>query len=148
MREFRHAAAETLNQLVEEARRTDRRITKLGTDMSLPDADFLTLLHEYENDINQAGIRACIFGHTVENHLHVNLLPKDYEEYEKGKELIRTWAVRLKEKGGEIVCEHGIGKLKRDLLKEILSESEIQKYRNLKEKMDPCNVWNQGNIFR
>ena len=120
MKAFRHAAAETTNLFIEEMRLKEKRITKLGTDMSLANQDFITVLHMYREGLREKGLYGCIFGHIGDNHLHVNILPKDYEEYERGVTLIRTWAEQTKSKGGQIICEHGIGKLKKKILEGIL----------------------------
>lgn len=144
---FRHGAAETANLYIEERRREEERITKLGTDMMLGEQSFSEILADYEADIEKSGLKGCVFGHALENHLHINLLPADYDEYEKGIELIKEWAEKAKEKQGKVIVEHGIGKLKRKILGTTVSAEYLELCHALKDKMDAGNRFNRGNIF-
>lgn len=144
---FRHGAAETANLFIEEKHREDKRITKLGTDMIIGEDSFSAVLEGYEEGIRKAGLRGCMFGHALENHLHINLLPENYEAYVQGIELIRRWAAEAKEKHGQVAGEHGIGKLKQQILGDAVPETYVQLCRELKEKTDPYGRLNEGNIF-
>lgn len=144
---FRHGAAETVNLCIEEARRKEPRITKLGTDMAVTDMLFSDVLSCAYQDLEKEGLAGCVFGHALENHLHINILPKDYEEYVKGIGLIRKWAACVKEHQGKIAGEHGIGKLKKELLSGFISGQYMNLCSQLKETFDGGNLWNKGNIF-
>ena len=144
---FRHAAAETANLYIEEQRRKDDRITKLGTDMMIGNQTFKELLDQYETDMKDAGLEGCIFGHALENHLHVNILPEDYAAYEKGVELIRNWAEQTIKLHGIMSAEHGVGKLKRQILGDWVPEEYQELCRKLKAYMDSDDRLNQGNIL-
>ena len=78
LRLLRHAAPEAVNRLIDTARQTDARITKLGTDMRLAHIPLSELIELYQTDIAASGLKAAIFGHAVDGHLHVNILPRDY----------------------------------------------------------------------
>jgi FAD/FMN-containing dehydrogenase len=45
---------------------------------------------------------------------------------------------------GSIAAEHGIGRLKRDLLPGIKSQTELDLMRTLKSALDPDNRFNPG----
>lgn len=143
---FRHGAAETANLYIEEARRNDARITKLGTDMAVSDMPFSEVLANVKEDLEDVGLRGCVFGHAMENHLHVNILPDDYDDYVKGISLIRKWVSEVREHHGQIALEHGIGKLKRRILDGLLPEQHVKLCGELKAELDAGNVWNRGNI--
>jgi len=147
MHAFRHAAAETANLLIEEARRTEPRITKLGTDIPQKHKTLKEAVELYQSDLNSEGIDFCMFGHCRDMHLHVNILPKTYEEYQKGKEMIGVWIKTVQHEEGKIGAEHGIGKLKKKWRDYILSEEEQQQMLELKEVMNPDGIWNKANIF-
>lgn len=147
MHSFRHAAAETTNLYIEELRRNDKRITKLGTDMSVENSNFYNITNQYRSDAREHGLECCIFGHGYNNHVHVNLFPKTYEEYLIGIRLIRKWAKEVQSLGGKIACEHGIGKLKKELLSDFIPEDYISICDALKKEFDPKNIFNQGNII-
>lgn len=146
-RAFRHAAPETANLFIEEKRRDDKRITKLGTDMSIDDESFSQILKEYRSSLESSGLKGCVFGHGLENHLHVNILPENYDEYVKGVELIRKWASDYKSKKGKIICEHGIGKLKKQILSDLLPKDYIDECKALKDEFDKDMILNRGNIL-
>lgn len=147
MRSFRHAAAETTNLFIEEMRRTDPRITKLGTDMSLSNADFMKVIKHYEEDVENSNLKSCIFGHVFDNHMHVNILPKSFEEYTRGIELMKKWMQEVLKEEGSVVGEHGIGKLKKEFFFEYIPKDYIQVCKDLKQEFDPNGFWNPGNIF-
>ena len=143
---FRHAAAETVNLFIEEQHREDGRITKLGMDM-LSEGTFADVLEAFAEELAAAGLKGCIFGHAMENHLHVNILPETYEEYCRGVELVRRWALRIKNEQGALIGEHGVGKLKREMLGDLLPEEYIEKCKKAKELFDAENMLNRGNIL-
>jgi D-lactate dehydrogenase (cytochrome) len=147
LRDFRHAAAESVNFLIESIRQKEPRITKLATDMSLEEASFKSVVKKYEEDIDKADLKACIFGHIGGNHLHVNILPGNYEEYKRGTALIEKWTKEIVEKHGKISNEHGIGKLKRDIFLKTASKDYLEEIRRLKNTYDAVGMWNPGNMI-
>lgn len=147
LRSFRHAAAESVNLCVEENRKQCEKLTKLGTDYTQKNKTFSALLAESRFQLQQVGIEAVIFGHAGENHLHINLLPKNMDEYENGCRLFRQWALDSMEESGIFPGEHGIGKLKKSIFHNLLAPEYMSTYRMLKEKYDAGNLINRGNII-
>ena len=49
--------------------------------------------------------------------------------------------------GGTISAEHGIGKLKRDYLRELYGEDHLKEMAALKRAFDPAGILGRGNIF-
>ena len=147
MHAFRHAAAETANLFVEEARRKDDRITKLGSDMTAAGRGFALCLEECRSTLEEKSLDACIFGHALENHIHINILPACYEEYMDGIAVMRQWAEEIRRTGGKVVGEHGVGKLKKKILEGLLPEELLEESRALKESCDKGNRLNRGNII-
>ncbi len=147
MHAFRHAAAETANLFVEEARRKDDRLTKLGSDMTAAGDSFAECLSDCRSTLEEKGLDACIFGHALENHIHVNILPTCYEDYLAGIAVMRQWAEEIRRTGGKVVGEHGVGKLKKRILEGLLPEELLEESRALKERYDKRNRLNRGNII-
>ncbi|MEI7879644.1 MAG: FAD-binding oxidoreductase [bacterium] len=141
---FRHAVPEAVNLLIGERQRTDPSIIKLGTDMSVPDAELEEVMAMYCGDLASAGLESVIFGHIGNNHVHVNILPRDKFEYDRGKALYQSWAKRIVAMGGSVSAEHGIGKLKTQLLALMLGEEGIAQMRALKRLFDPGASMNPG----
>ncbi|MEO0068462.1 MAG: FAD-linked oxidase C-terminal domain-containing protein, partial [candidate division WOR-3 bacterium] len=49
--------------------------------------------------------------------------------------------------GGQVSAEHGIGTLKKRLLKKGLGEAEINLMKRVKRALDPDNILNPGKIL-
>ena len=147
MRLFRHALPEAVNQLIAERNRKYPELTKLGTDMSVPDERLEEIMTLYRQGLDREKLEHVIFGHIGNNHVHVNILPREPEEYERGKKLYVEWAKQVVEMGGSVSAEHGIGKLKRDFLKMMFGDDGIEQMRVLKAHFDPEGRLNPGNLF-
>jgi D-lactate dehydrogenase (cytochrome) len=116
LKSFRHATPEAVNLLIDERRREYPELVKLGTDMSVPDEHLEGLMAIYDSGLAANELESVIFGHIGDNHVHVNILPRDMDEYARGKELYLMWAEDVVRLGGSVSAEHGIGKLKPQFL--------------------------------
>ena len=88
-----------------------------------------------------------VYGHFGNGHTHLNMLPKDQDDFIKSKKIysqICSEAVRLK---GTVSAEHGIGKMKREYLLLMYGEDMIRQMARLKLVFDPQRNLNIGNIF-
>ena len=147
LKAFRHAVPEQVNALIAERKRTHPDLTKLGTDLSVPDGKLRDVMRLYRRDLATAGLQHVIFGHIGNNHLHVNILPRDMEEYATGKRLYRAWAEQAVAWGGSVSAEHGIGRLKTDLLEAMYGKEGIDAMRRLKALFDPAGRLNPGRLW-
>ncbi len=136
-RKFRHALPETVNTLISERRKAHPKITKLGTDMAVPDEHLAAILSVYRRALNANKLEYVIFGHIGNNHLHVNILPRDHDEYALGKSLYAAFAKEVLAMKGSISAEHGIGKLKKGFLQMMLGDDGIEQMRAVKKVFDP-----------
>jgi D-lactate dehydrogenase (cytochrome) len=144
---FRHAVPEAVNLLIDARRRDAPELTKLGTDMAVPDERLDEVLALYRSRLEENGLEHVMFGHIGNNHVHVNVLPRSMDEYRKGKDLYEEWADAVAAMGGTVSAEHGIGKLKKALLKKMYGEKAIAEMRDLKKLFDPNGILNRGNLF-
>ncbi len=144
---FRHATPEAVNLLIDRRRRDCPALTKLGTDMSVPDAQLEAVMKLYRDDLAAAGLEYVIFGHIGNNHVHVNILPRSLEEMEQGKVLYGRWARAVVAMGGSVSAEHGIGKIKVALLETRFGPEGIAAMRAVKRLFDPAGLLNPGNLF-
>ena len=76
LRKFRHAVPEAVNLLIDERRRHEPALTKLGTDMAVPDDGLEAVIALYRQGLARTGLEHVIFGHIGNNHVHVNILPR------------------------------------------------------------------------
>jgi D-lactate dehydrogenase (cytochrome) len=147
LKDFRHAVPECVNRLIDERRKQEPGLTKLGTDLSVPDTELEAVIDLYRSGIAETGIQSVIFGHIGNNHVHVNLIPRNMEEYARGKALYLKWAEWVVARGGSVSGEHGIGKLKRDMLRMMYSDAGIRAMQDVKRAFDPLGRLNPGNLF-
>jgi D-lactate dehydrogenase (cytochrome) len=143
----RHAVPESVNMLISERKRIHPSITKLGTDLSVPDGCLRDVMAMYHRDLRAAGLDYVIFGHIGNNHLHVNILPATPEDYARGKTLYLDWARRVVEMGGSVSAEHGIGKLKTAMLEIMFGTDGIAQMRAVKCVFDPLMLLNRGTLI-
>ena len=147
LKNFRHAIPESVNLLIDGRRKKEPRLTKLGTDLAVPNEYLKEILISYHSDLKERGLEYVIFGHIGDSHLHVNILPHDLAQYEQGKKLYLSWAEKAVGMGGTVSAEHGIGKLKKDLFKQMYGEKGLDQMRALKHSFDPSGTLNDGNLF-
>jgi D-lactate dehydrogenase (cytochrome) len=142
LREFRHALPVLMNEWF--ARHNQR---KVSTDMSVPDAEFAGMLRFYQQTLEPSGLRYAIFGHIGDNHVHVNILPRNDDEAAKAREIYLQFLKRAAGVGGTLSAEHGIGKLKRDYLRLFYTDENLREMAALKRVFDPAGILGRGNIF-
>ncbi len=144
---FRHAVPESVNMLIDERRRTDPTITKLGSDMSVPDAHLHDVFSLYRRTLAEAGLESAAWGHIGNNHIHVNVLPRDAADHRAGGELFAGWAAEVTAMGGAVSAEHGVGKLKAGFLATMYGPEHIAESARLKAQLDPAGQLGRGNLF-
>jgi D-lactate dehydrogenase (cytochrome) len=142
LREFRHQLPVLMNEWF--ARYQQR---KVSTDMAVPDKEFSGMLSFYESTLHLSGLKYTIFGHIGDNHVHVNILPRNDDEGTKAREIYLQFLKRAAAVGGTLSAEHGIGKLKRDYLKLFYSDEHLREMAALKRAFDPAGILGRGNIF-
>ena len=144
---FRHAVPEMVNSAIDQRRKIHPGLVKLGTDMSVPDSRLADVLALYETDLAATDLEHLIFGHIGANHLHVNILPRHPADYAAGRALYARWAAQVIAWGGSISAEHGIGKLKRDLFRQMAGAPALAHMRELKKQFDPDGLLNPGTLL-
>lgn len=147
MKAFRHALPERINSIVAGRKQSIPDLTKIGTDMAVPFDSLKGMLEEYRQTISKEGLEFYIFGHIGNGHVHVNMLPRNRDEMEKGWALYTELARSVKSKGGSICAEHGIGRLKKKLLPIQFTKREIEDMKNVKNVLDPENRLNPDVLF-
>ena len=141
-RRFRHALPELVNDTMRR-----RGFMKLGSDYAVPLARNREMLAVYHAELMQHDLEYVIFGHIGDAHVHVNILPRSPAEFEAGQRLMLDFARHAVSLGGTVSAEHGLGKRKAHLLALQYTPGEIQSMLDVKRRLDPQWLLNQGNLF-
>lgn len=146
LKEFRHAVPEAINHELDELKQLDKRLAKISTDLVVPEGKLEKMVDLYRQ-AEQTGWAVFVFGHIGDNHLHTNILPQNYREYIKGKEIVEDWAKEAVSAGGSVSGEHGIGKAKKTLLQMMYGNAGIEVFKKVKDIYDPNWLLNRGNML-
>lgn len=142
LREFRHQLPVLMNEWFAHYKQR-----KVSTDMAVPDAAFPGLFRLYKDTLRASGLRYTIFGHIGDNHVHVNILPRDDDEGARARAIYVQFLRYAASVGGTLSAEHGVGKLKRDYLRFFYTDAQLREMAALKQALDPNGILGRGNIF-
>ena len=142
LREFRHQLPVLMNEWFAHYRQR-----KVSTDMAVPDEAFPGLFRLYQDTLRDSGLRYTIFGHIGDNHVHVNILPRDDAEGARARDLYVQFLKHAAASGGTLSAEHGVGKLKREYLRLFYSDDQLRALASVKRALDPNGILGRGNIF-
>ncbi len=146
MKVVRHFVPETINALIAKRKQEYHEVHKIGTDMAVPDRALREYLKFYCDTLERQGMEYVIFGHIGNNHLHVNMIPRNNEEVKQGMENYMLFARKAVELGGTVAAEHGIGKLKRAFLEVMYGPKGISEMQAVKKALDPKWLLNPGDM--
>lgn len=135
---MRHAVPAGINEQV-----VANGMPKVGTDLAVPDAHLAAILALYE----ACPLPHATFGHIGDNHLHCNVLPRTPDELEQARQWYRELAHTAVLMGGTVSAEHGIGKLKRAMLADMVGTDVLAQFRSLKRAVDPAWVLGRGTLL-
>ncbi|XWN30691.1 MAG: FAD-binding oxidoreductase [Devosia sp.] len=97
------------------------------------------------------GCRMVPFGHLGDGNIHFNVsqpLGADKAQYlSRWNEMNEAVHAVVRRHKGSIAAEHGIGRLKRDLVKTVRSPVEVALMRTVKQAIDPQGLMNPGRIL-
>jgi len=122
-------------------------------DVSVPIAkipEFITSANELVAKM-VPGSRPCPFGHYGDGNIHYNVSQpvgadknRFMAQWDPVTEAVHQIVLDL---GGSISAEHGIGRMKREKLKKVKSEVEIDIMRGIKDLLDPKGILNPGKVL-
>lgn len=109
---------------------------KLGTDIQVGPESFSKLLKAYR-DLSAQGVDYILFGHFGDAHLHFNFIPQNDEQRDMAKgHIFHLYQLVVQWKSTPF-AEHGIGLLKKDIVKLFWSKAQYQVFDHLKKTHDP-----------
>ena len=106
---------------------------------------------EYTHEVSQiTGVRIPSFGHAGDGNLHVYICRDGLDEnawQEKLAEAFRLMYEKAAELSGLVSGEHGIGYAKKDFMREIYGDTQIELMKGIKAVFDPKNILNPDKLF-
>ncbi len=97
------------------------------------------------------GCRPLPFGHLGDGNIHYNVTQPEGADREKflarWDEISAVVFAVIKELGGSISAEHGIGVMKRDILPDYKDPVAIELMRDIKHLLDPNGILNPGKVL-
>jgi FAD/FMN-containing dehydrogenase len=145
LRAFRHRVPASVNERLQTLKAAGGG--KVATDWWVPAERIPRFLPDWTRRIAEAGLDALVFGHIGNGHPHVNFLPRSPEETERARGLVRDMCREAVALGGGVAGEHGLGKIKRDLLAIQHPRERIQAMVDIKKAWDPRWILGRGNLF-
>jgi D-lactate dehydrogenase (cytochrome) len=147
LKDFRHILPETINAIIAERKKQYPELHKLGTDLAVPDERLRDMWQIYSDALETADLEWVAFGHIGNNHIHINIMPRNESELQRGLALYEQFAAKAVEFGGTVSAEHGIGKMKIKFLELMYSPDHLAEMQALKLALDPGRMLNPGNVF-
>lgn len=141
-KDFRHAISWKINDYI-----AARRLRKVGTDIAVPAASFRSFYQWLTDLVRFNDIDYVLYGHFGDCHIHLNMLPRNQDDFIKANKLYSEICCEAVRRKGTVSAEHGIGKTKRDYLLMMYGESVVRQMATLKLVFDPNKILNIGNIF-
>jgi D-lactate dehydrogenase (cytochrome) len=146
----REAVPAGVNHRVGVAKRTmDERIAKTAADMIVPFEHFGEMQAIYRRGFESRGLDYAIWGHISDGNVHPNVIPRSFEDVEKGYDAILEFGREVARLGGCPLAEHGVGRnpVKQALLRQLYGEDGIDDMRAVKRVFDPEWKLAPGVIF-
>jgi D-lactate dehydrogenase (cytochrome) len=122
-------------------------------DISVPVASVPDFVTEASAAVTRLfpGTRPIPFGHLGDGNVHFNVTQPEgadkaayLDQWEEMNAVVHAIAAKF---GGSISAEHGIGRLKRDLLPEVKDPVALEMMRALKQTLDPKGILNPGKVL-
>jgi glycolate oxidase len=98
----------------------------------------------------QFGFHAVCYGHAGDGNLHIRIKKEGVQGSLQDPEMVkglRALFRLVRELGGTISGEHGIGLIQKEYMDIVFSETQLQLMRDIKKAFDPNNILNVGKIF-
>jgi D-lactate dehydrogenase (cytochrome) len=146
----REAVPSGVNARVGRAKATiDGRIAKTAADMIVPFERFAEMSAIYREGFERRGLDYAIWGHISDGNVHPNVIPRSYEDVERGYDAILEFGREVARLGGCPLAEHGVGRnvVKQDLLRQLYGAEGIEEMRAVKRALDPGWKLAPGVIF-
>ena len=141
----------SLREHISEAQK--REGVSIKHDISVPISAIPGFIQQAAERLESAypGVRIVCFGHLGDGNLHYNQSRPQHGENDafiaRTAEVNRIVHDLVRDSGGSISAEHGIGQLKRDILALYKQPLELEMMRRIKDAFDPGGMMNPGKVL-
>jgi len=142
LEKFRHSISAKVNDYI-----SSRSLRKLGTDVAVPGNKFINFYKQIKSEVEKNNLDYVAYGHFGNSHVHLNMLPKDSNEFVKAEKLYYRICSEAIKSGGTFSAEHGVGKNKTAFLLEMYGKENVERMKEIKRILDPNLILSRGNIF-
>jgi len=119
-------------------------------DTVVPRAEMPALIRRIKALGELYAFHAVFYGHAGDGNLHVRIkkegIPNSFGNDEMNI-ILRELFVIVKELGGTISGEHGVGLVQKNFLDIVFDDANLKLMRAIKRAFDPSNILNAGKIF-
>lgn len=120
-------------------------------DIVVPISNIPGLIPVLEKISNKHDVIIPCYGHAGDGNMHATIVKKPEQSIENWEKtlpaVLEDLYTAVKELGGTISGEHGIGHKRKKYLPLVLDKAEIEAMKKIKLALDPNNVLNPGKIF-
>lgn len=119
-------------------------------DTVVPRAELPALIKSVKELGAKHGCKVVCYGHAGDGNLHIRINHPTIKNSHGNPEMtaiLKSLFAIVKELGGTISAEHGIGLIQKPYMETVFSLSAIQLMRDIKKAFDPNNILNAGKIF-
>ncbi len=119
-------------------------------DIVVPRAELPELIKGVKDLGEKYNFKSASYGHAGDGNLHIRIKKEGFENSLENTEMVqnlRSLFSLVKDLGGTISGEHGIGLVQKSYLDIVFEETHMRLMRQIKKVFDPNNILNAGKIF-
>lgn len=123
---------------------------KVSEDIVVPPASIYPFMIEMKKLQSETGFMIAGYGHLGDGNIHLNILKNNLTEEAWNVQLdatIQKIFATVKNLGGSITGEHGVGLTKKPYLKQAIDPIAYDIMKNIKQLLDPKGILNTDKIF-
>jgi glycolate oxidase subunit GlcD len=119
---------------------------KVSEDVSFPVERLAEGLDGFARIAARHGMRSCAWGHGGDGNVHATVLvdPSDEAELDRAEDVGAELFELVRELGGSIAAEHGVGLLKSGMLAPGWDPRAVELHEEIKRMFDPKGLFNPG----
>ncbi len=121
----------------------------LTDDVSVPRTRIAELIRGCERISEKVGLKIAVVGHAGDGNMHPTIVyaPDSADEFARAQQAFDEILEVGLSLGGTVTGEHGVGKIKREWLAREIGPVGIRAHRQIKQALDPENLFNPGSMF-